>query len=149
MVLEACGHRDMERNRRKQEIDEGCPLEIGVLFEKFIRHRFAKAESSRDLDRCLRSCSRSECSSPTRSSCGGTRRPLRQTPMDPRRQERHSLASDTSELASVLSHEMAHVIARHAAIRENQARQAALVSRVATDIFNDPQMGAFIIVLRI
>ncbi len=69
--------------------------------------------------------------------------------MDPRRQERHSLASDTSELASVLSHEMAHVIARHAAIRENQARQAALVSRVATDIFNDPQMGAFIIVLRI
>ena len=49
----------------------------------------------------------------------------------------------------MLSHEMAHVIARHAAIRENQARQAALVSRVATDIFNDPQMGAFIIVLRI
>src|SRR6266567_1843995 len=37
---------------------------------------------------------------------------------------------------------MAHVIARHAAIREDQVKQAALVSRVATDVFNDPQMGA-------
>jgi predicted Zn-dependent protease len=53
-----------------------------------------------------------------------------------------ALASDTSELASVLSHEMAHVVARHAAIREDQVRQAALVSRVASDVFNDPQMGA-------
>jgi predicted Zn-dependent protease len=53
-----------------------------------------------------------------------------------------ALANDTSELASVLSHEMAHVIARHAAIREDQAKQAALVSRVASDVFNDPQMGA-------
>jgi predicted Zn-dependent protease len=53
-----------------------------------------------------------------------------------------ALASDNAELASVLSHEMAHVIARHAAIREDQARQAALVSRVATDVFNDPQMSA-------
>ena len=42
----------------------------------------------------------------------------------------------------MLSHEMAHVIARHAAIREDQARQAALVSRVATDLLNDPQLGA-------
>jgi len=53
-----------------------------------------------------------------------------------------ALANDTSELASVLSHEMAHVIARHAAIREDQLRQAALVSKVASDVFNDPQMGA-------
>jgi len=53
-----------------------------------------------------------------------------------------SLASDNAELASVLSHEMAHVIARHASIREDQARQAALISRVATDVFNDPQMSA-------
>src|SRR5262249_33728284 len=30
-----------------------------------------------------------------------------------------ALANDTSELASVLSHEMSHVIARHAAIRED------------------------------
>ena len=37
-----------------------------------------------------------------------------------------ALANDTSELASVLSHEMSHVIARHADIREDQARQVAL-----------------------
>jgi predicted Zn-dependent protease len=53
-----------------------------------------------------------------------------------------ALANDNSELASVLSHEMAHVIARHAAIREDQAKQAALVSRVASDVLADPQMGA-------
>jgi predicted Zn-dependent protease len=53
-----------------------------------------------------------------------------------------ALASDNAELASVLSHEMAHVIARHAAIRDDQVRQAALISRVATDVFNDPQMSA-------
>jgi predicted Zn-dependent protease len=53
-----------------------------------------------------------------------------------------ALANDTSELASVLSHEMAHVVARHAAIREDQVRQAALVSRAASEVFNDPQFGA-------
>ena len=53
-----------------------------------------------------------------------------------------ALANDNSELASVLAHEMAHVIARHAAIREDQARQAALVNRVATDLLSDPQLGA-------
>ncbi len=53
-----------------------------------------------------------------------------------------ALANDTSELASVLSHEMAHVIARHAAIREDQARQAALMNRVATDLLSDPHLGA-------
>ncbi len=53
-----------------------------------------------------------------------------------------ALANDTSELASVLSHEMAHVIARHAAMREDQARQAALVSRVANDLLADPSLGA-------
>ena len=53
-----------------------------------------------------------------------------------------ALANDNSELASVLSHEMAHVIARHAAIREDQARQAALMNRVATDLLSDPQLGA-------
>ena len=40
-----------------------------------------------------------------------------------------ALACDTSELSSVLSHEMAHVLAKHAAIREDQARQAAVVAR--------------------
>ena len=37
---------------------------------------------------------------------------------------------------------MAHVIARHAAIREDQVRQAAIVNRVASDVLGDPQMGA-------
>lgn len=53
-----------------------------------------------------------------------------------------SLANDTAELASVLSHEMAHVIASHAATREDKARQAAIVNRVVTDVLNDPQLGA-------
>lgn len=53
-----------------------------------------------------------------------------------------ALANDTSEVASVLSHEMAHVIARHAAIREDQIRQAALVNRVASDVLGDPQSSA-------
>ena len=53
-----------------------------------------------------------------------------------------ALANDNSELASVLAHEMGHVIARHAAIREEQARQAALVNRVVTDVISDPEVGA-------
>lgn len=53
-----------------------------------------------------------------------------------------ALASDTSELSSVLSHEMAHVLAKHASIREEQARQAAVVTRVVTDMGNDPDLTA-------
>ncbi|NVN85759.1 MAG: M48 family metalloprotease [Rhodopseudomonas sp.] len=53
-----------------------------------------------------------------------------------------ALASDTSELSSVLSHEMAHVLAKHASIREDQARQAAIVTRVMTDMGNDPDLSA-------
>jgi predicted Zn-dependent protease len=53
-----------------------------------------------------------------------------------------ALASDTSELSSVLSHEMAHVVAKHAAMREDQARQAAVVTRVLTDMSSDPDSGA-------
>jgi predicted Zn-dependent protease len=54
-----------------------------------------------------------------------------------------ALASDTSELSSVLSHEMAHVLAKHASIREDQAKQAAIVARVMTDVSNDPDLTAF------
>jgi predicted Zn-dependent protease len=50
------------------------------------------------------------------------------------------LANDSSELASVLSHEMAHVLARHAAIREEQARQTELIGSV-TDLLGEPQAG--------
>src|ERR1700687_1081858 len=53
-----------------------------------------------------------------------------------------ALANDKAELASVLAHEMGHVIARHAAIREEQARQAALIGHVVSDVLSDPQMGA-------
>lgn len=53
-----------------------------------------------------------------------------------------SLANDEAELASVLAHEMGHVIARHAAIREEQARQAAVVAHVVTDVLDDPSAGA-------
>jgi len=53
-----------------------------------------------------------------------------------------ALANDDSELASVLAHEMGHVIARHAEIREEQARQADLVSRVVSDVVTDPEAGA-------
>jgi predicted Zn-dependent protease len=52
------------------------------------------------------------------------------------------LANDSSELASVVSHEMAHVIARHADMREEQARRAELVNNVVNDVLSDPQDGA-------
>jgi predicted Zn-dependent protease len=52
------------------------------------------------------------------------------------------LANDRSELASVLSHEMSHVIANHAQIRENQARQVAMISTIANDVLKDPELGA-------
>ncbi|WP_300254426.1 M48 family metalloprotease [Bradyrhizobium sp.] len=53
-----------------------------------------------------------------------------------------ALANDTSELSSVLSHEMAHVLSKHAAIREDEARKAAIVTRVVTDMSNDPELTA-------
>jgi predicted Zn-dependent protease len=53
-----------------------------------------------------------------------------------------ALANDRSELASVLSHEMAHVIAQHAAMREDRAKQVALVSRVFDTFGADSEMGA-------
>ena len=53
-----------------------------------------------------------------------------------------ALANDKAELASVLAHEMGHVIARHAAIREEQARQVAIIGHVVSDVLSDPQVGA-------
>ncbi len=53
-----------------------------------------------------------------------------------------ALANDKAELASVLAHEMGHVIARHAAIREEQAKQAAVIAHVVNDVLSDPQTGA-------
>jgi predicted Zn-dependent protease len=53
-----------------------------------------------------------------------------------------ALANDKAELASVLAHEMGHVIARHAAIREEQAKQTAIISHVVNEVLSDPQTGA-------
>jgi predicted Zn-dependent protease len=53
-----------------------------------------------------------------------------------------ALANDKAELASVLAHEMGHVIARHAAIREEQAKQVAIIGHVVNDVLSDPQTGA-------
>jgi predicted Zn-dependent protease len=53
-----------------------------------------------------------------------------------------ALANDESELASVIGHEMGHVIARHAELREEEMRQADLSNRVFTNVVSDPQAGA-------
>ena len=53
-----------------------------------------------------------------------------------------ALANDESELASVLAHEMGHVIARHAEQREEEARNADIASRTITDLVSDPEVGA-------
>jgi predicted Zn-dependent protease len=53
-----------------------------------------------------------------------------------------ALANDDAELASVLSHEMAHVIAKHAALREEEARMVSINSSVVNDVLSDPQEGA-------
>jgi len=47
------------------------------------------------------------------------------------------LANDTSEIASVLAHEMAHVITRHAVDRQELERTATLVNRVRSDVLRD------------
>jgi predicted Zn-dependent protease len=53
-----------------------------------------------------------------------------------------ALANDDAELASVLSHEMAHVIAKHAALREEEARTVSISNAVVNDVLSDPQEGA-------
>jgi predicted Zn-dependent protease len=46
-----------------------------------------------------------------------------------------ALASDTSELAAVLAHEIAHVTLRHARARTNRTRTTEIVDRVITGVF--------------
>jgi predicted Zn-dependent protease len=55
-----------------------------------------------------------------------------------------ALANDTSELAGVLSHEIAHVTLRHAVARRELEAKSALVSRVVADVLNDPTAGALV-----
>ena len=49
-----------------------------------------------------------------------------------------ALTNDSSELAAVLSHEMAHVLLDHALQRAQVVEQADIVERVATDVLSDP-----------
>lgn len=55
-----------------------------------------------------------------------------------------ALANDASELAGVLAHEIAHVTLRHANARTELALRSALVSRVVTDVLNDPSAAAML-----
>jgi predicted Zn-dependent protease len=48
-----------------------------------------------------------------------------------------ALANDSSEVAAVLAHEMAHVTADHAMARQNKARTAVIVGRVVADVLDD------------
>lgn len=50
-----------------------------------------------------------------------------------------ALASDSSELAAVISHEMAHVTARHAIARLKKAEATAVVSKVVDNVVDDPK----------
>jgi len=52
-----------------------------------------------------------------------------------------ALANDSSAVAAVLAHEMAHVTADHATARQNKARTAMIVSQVVTDVLNDDDTG--------
>ncbi|MGU3538762.1 M48 family metalloprotease [Methylobacterium sp. A54F] len=53
-----------------------------------------------------------------------------------------ALASDTSELAAVLAHEIAHVTLAHANARTELELRSQLVSKVVADVLNDPATGA-------
>ncbi len=52
-----------------------------------------------------------------------------------------ALANDSSEVAAVLAHEMAHVTADHATERQNRARNALIVSRVVNDVLDGEASG--------
>ena len=56
-----------------------------------------------------------------------------------------ALANDSAEIASVMSHEMAHVVLHHAAIRDEQARKTELISSV-NDALGGSQVGAMALV---
>jgi predicted Zn-dependent protease len=53
-----------------------------------------------------------------------------------------ALANDTSELAAVLSHEIAHVTLRHASQRSELQARSAVIKRVAENVLNDAEQAA-------
>jgi predicted Zn-dependent protease len=52
-----------------------------------------------------------------------------------------ALTNESSELAAVLSHEMAHVLLNHALDRARVVEQADIVERVANDVLTDPSIS--------
>lgn len=55
-----------------------------------------------------------------------------------------ALASDTSEVAAVLSHEIAHVTLRHASQRSELQARSQLIERVAENVLNNAQEAAVV-----
>jgi predicted Zn-dependent protease len=53
-----------------------------------------------------------------------------------------ALANDTSEIAAVLSHEIAHVTLRHASQRSELQARSTLIKRVTEDVLNDAKEAA-------
>ncbi len=51
-----------------------------------------------------------------------------------------ALANDTSEVAAVMAHEIAHVTARHALQREELEKRSAVISQAA-DVIDNPERG--------
>jgi len=52
-----------------------------------------------------------------------------------------ALANDSSEVAAVIAHEMAHVTADHAIIRQEKLSSAALAEKVVADVLQDSSAG--------
>jgi predicted Zn-dependent protease len=52
-----------------------------------------------------------------------------------------ALANDSSELAAVIAHEMAHVSSNHAIIRQEKMNSAALGKKVVSDVLDDSPAG--------
>src|SRR6478735_932871 len=55
-----------------------------------------------------------------------------------------ALANDTSEIAAVLSHEIAHVTLRHASQRNELQARSTLIKRVTENVLNDAEKAAVI-----
>lgn len=51
------------------------------------------------------------------------------------------LANDSSELAAVIAHEMAHVSSNHAVIRQEQLKSAAIGKKVVAEVLEDSPAG--------
>lgn len=52
-----------------------------------------------------------------------------------------ALANDSSEVAAVIAHEMAHVTANHAIIRQDKLKSAAIGEQVVTEVLQDNNAG--------